>query len=83
MVRVRFHTTADDPRPMFWPIPHPYWVTGQDTMGSFLVAYAESIEQVAQLWPEATNLEVADATAYTFTSRFPCPDWFTLPAQEG
>ena len=27
-------------------------------------------------WPEATDLEIDERTEYTFTDRFPKPDWF-------
>jgi hypothetical protein len=82
MIRVRFFTTAEDYRPVNWPIPHPYWKTGEgeDSYGreaSVIVAYADDADYISRNWPEATDLEVGEVDDYVFTSRFPKPDWFT------
>lgn len=76
MIRARFHANPDDPRPLKWPIKHPYWVTGYGDDYSIIVAYADSEEQILELWPEAAEIESTDADAYQFTDRFPKPDWF-------
>lgn len=77
MLRVRFEANIDDPRPIKWPIKHPYWITGEAGDGSYatVVAYADSEEQIFELWPEAKNLEVQEREVYTFTDRFPKPEW--------
>lgn len=79
MIRCRFKQPMDDPRPITWPIMHPYWVSGEgiDEGGEYhiIVAYADSEEEIVSLWPEATNLDSEEATEYCFTSRFPKPDW--------
>lgn len=28
MLRVRFKANPYDPRPVHWPVKHPYWITG-------------------------------------------------------
>jgi hypothetical protein len=78
MIRARFTVSAEDYRPVVWPIKHPYWCSGYhgDDSGAILVAYADSIEQIKELWPDATNIDVMEAPdQYTFTDRFPKPDW--------
>lgn len=29
MIRARFRVAVDDYRPIKWPLPHPYWCTGE------------------------------------------------------
>lgn len=76
--RIRFQTDSDDPRPVKWPIKHPYWITGEAGDGSYstIVAYADNEGYIYEHWPEAAKLEVAEVEGYQFTSRFPEPDWF-------
>jgi hypothetical protein len=82
--RIRFYTNieacGDDYRPVLWPIPHPYWCSGETENEFVLVAYVESMEQLLAQWPEATNAEVleSDLSHYTFGDRFQQPSWFTL-----
>ena len=79
MVRARFYANIDDPRPINWPIKHPYWVSGYagDESYAIVVAYADGVEYIQANWPEATNIEILEETAqYRFTDRFPKPDWF-------
>lgn len=80
MIKARFYvpTPGGDFRPMKWPIKHPYWCTGWNSDGHpILIAYAESLEEIKELWPEAEDIDVMedDASEYAFTSRFPMPDW--------
>ena len=77
MIRCRFHCNADDPRPVNWPIKHPYWVTGEAGDGSFatVVAYADDEAEVLRNWPDARHLDSMRALAYAFSDRFPKPDW--------
>lgn len=76
MIRVRFEANLDDPRPINWPIKHPYWVTGESDDHAILVAYADNEKYIFSNWPEAQNLEIEEVNEYVFTSRFPKPDWF-------
>lgn len=76
MIRARFVSTADDPRPVEWPIQHPYWITGENDEGLTIVAYADDEAEIRRLWPEADEIDVLDEPdQYTFTDRFPRPEW--------
>ena len=80
MKRIRFHTIAEDWRPINWPIKHPYWKTGESEIDAILVSYADDEDYIYTYWPEATELDVMDEEVeeYTFTDRFPKPDWFEV-----
>lgn len=81
MIRVRFKVDSEDPRPVNWPINHPYWVTGYagETERTILVAYADNQEEILNNWPEAEDIDVLehDIESYAFSDRFPQPQWFT------
>lgn len=78
MIRARFRANEDDYRPVNWPVKHPFWCTGYGDGYSIVVAYADNEAEILINWPEATNIETREATEYTFTSRFPKPDWFEI-----
>lgn len=86
MIRAVFKVLSSDPRPVSWPIPHPYWHTGtwyddypdkDRGSGACIVAYADDVQQLKTLWPDLFALESDDVQDYVFTERFPRPDWFT------
>lgn len=77
MLRVRFHANPDDYRPIHWPVKHPYWCSGSGDDYSVVISYADDVDYILTNWPEATNMDVEEVTDYTFTSRFPKPEWFT------
>lgn len=82
MIRARFHANANDPRPINWPLKHPYWVTGYGEWAgegyATIVAYADDEAEILANWPEAadSDIESIPVDGYTFTDRFPKPDWF-------
>jgi len=76
MLRVRFHANADDYRPVKWPVKYPFWCTGYGDDYSIVIAYVDKVEDIHELWPEATNLDVEESDQITFSSRFPKPDWY-------
>lgn len=78
MLRIRFQANADDPRPVNWPIKHPYWVTGfaGDDSYATVVSYADDEQYIFTNWPEAKNLDAQEVEGYVFSGRFPKPDWF-------
>ena len=82
MLRVRFKTKEEDYRPISWPIKHPYWCTGQGEDYFILVAYADDEDYVMLNWPEAYNLDSEEVTEYTFTDRFPKPEWLKIQQEE-
>jgi hypothetical protein len=75
MLHARFKTSAEDYRPVKWPIDHPYWCSGHGDGYSILVAYVDSEEQLKELWPEAYDIDSEEVAKYVFTSRFPKPEW--------
>lgn len=78
MIRARFKTASlDDYRPMA-VAKHPWWCSGETDTHAIIVAYADDIHQIKNLWPEAEDIEVMEEglSAYTFTSRFRRPEWF-------
>ena len=84
MIRVRFYANLDDPRPINWPIKHPYWVSGETEDYAIVVAYADSEEYILTNWPEARELDVMEENVnkYTFTDRFSKPEWFKVTEDE-
>ena len=77
MMRVRFQANEDDPRPINFPVKHPYWITGYGPDYAIIVSYADDLNYIRKNWPEANNLDILEEEAeYIFTSRFPKPDWF-------
>lgn len=81
MLRVRFTANKSDPRPVKWPIKHPYWVTGETDDAAILVAYVDDLDELAELWPDASEVESEHRSQYTFTDRFPQPLWFKVPGR--
>jgi hypothetical protein len=80
MIRARFHCNCDDPRPVNWPIKHPYWVTGYGEDHAVIVAYADDVAEIMRNWPDATGLEnFGERTDYVFTDRFARPELFKEP----
>lgn len=78
MLRVRFKANSNDPRPINWPIKHPYWVTGYSGDDSYatVVAYADDEQYIFDNWPEAEDLDAEEVNEYFFSDRFPKPKWF-------
>lgn len=77
MYRIRFKTNSADPRPINWPIKHPYWISGYDSDdNTIIISYADSKAYILDNWPEAFDLDVEKVDSYSFSSRFPKPKWF-------
>lgn len=76
MLRVRFRANIDDPRPITWPVKHPYWVSGEGDGFAIVISYADDEEYIRANWPESSHLESEEKEGYTFTDRFPKPAWF-------
>lgn len=77
LLRVRFFVNPEDYRPVVWPINHPYWCSGSTDGNYILVAYVESEEEIMRLWPDAVQIDImSEEEGYTFTDRFPRPDWW-------
>lgn len=80
MIRCRFKLPVEDPRPVHWPLKHPYWISGEgEDFGEeffILIAYADDEAEILTNWPEAVDLDSVGRADYTFTTRFPKPSWF-------
>jgi hypothetical protein len=80
MIRARFHCNCEDPRPVNWPIKHPYWVSGYGEDHAIIVAYADNIDEIKRNWPDSRDFSFVDeALEYVFTDRFARPEWFKEP----
>ena len=75
MIRARFIVALEDYRPVTWPIKRPYWCSGYRASddAAILVAYADSVDEIQELWPEAEHIDILEdgLDKYTFTERFP------------
>lgn len=76
MIRARFYTDEYDWRPVEWPVKYPYWCTGLTFTSNILVAYADDVDYILRLWPEAYDIEWEEVDEIEFSSRFPKPDWY-------
>ena len=78
MKRYRFQLTGNDPRPVNWPIKHPYWCTGYgDYDCPIIVAYGDNDKYITDNWPDAElPLDGEVVKRYEFSGRFPKPEWF-------
>ena len=77
--RHRFKTDPTDYRPVAFPPPGPYWCTGGSGDHSIVVAYLPKGEPLLRWWPDASDVETEEVEVIVFTSRFPCPDWWSPP----
>ena len=76
MKRFRFHCNVDDPRPVNWPVKHPYWITGEGEDYAVVVSYGDDEKYIIENWPDATEIEGDKSDEYFFSDRFPRPEWF-------
>jgi hypothetical protein len=55
----RFQANLEDPRPMTFPPPGPYWITGEGEDYAIVVAYLPPDKHPSdpQFWPEAAEIE--------------------------
>lgn len=86
--RFRFRSwSVDDPRPVTFPPPGPYWITGYGEEGdrefAILIAYlpAAIADEMIDLWPESDGIwwdgyDFQWRDEIAFTSRFPRPTWW-------
>lgn len=75
--RVRFYSTEEDPRPIKFPPPGPFWVSGYTgDYKAILIAWLPKKSDLKEFWPEAEVDEWDDPTPITFSGRFPKPEWW-------
>ena len=76
--KYRFKSDEEDPRPVKWPPPAPFWFSGFDSNdATIVVAYAHSEEEILSFWPDAYGIDViAEESEILFYDRFPRPEWW-------
>lgn len=76
--RHRFQANHDDPRPVIFPPPGPYWITGYagDDSYAIVVAYLPAGDAVTDYWPEAAQIETEERADIIYTDRFQKPEWY-------
>lgn len=76
--RVRFFSTAEDPRPIAFPPPGPYWISGytSEENTAILIAFLPKKSDLTKYWPEAEVDEWYGKMPIIFTDRFPRPDYW-------
>lgn len=74
--RHRFKANLDDPRPVKFPPPGPWWCSGEGDGYSIVVCYLPYRVSVLEYWPEARDIDSEVRDKITYTDRFPKPDWF-------
>ena len=71
MIRARFFVEKKkcdgDYRPLIWPIQYPYWCTGENDRFFILVAYVNDMDELMNLWPEASDVYII----YNYMCYFP------------
>lgn len=73
-MRHRFRANVDDPRPILWPPPGPFWITGESDTHATVVAYLPKGMSPSDLtlWPEAEDVDSTPApNGPEFSGRFP------------
>lgn len=76
MVRSRFYVDIEDYRPVKWPIRYPYWCSGFSDEGWIIIAYTDNEDEIYELWPEASNIDIEEVAEIKFSKRFPKPSWY-------
>jgi hypothetical protein len=76
LLRVRFKANSEDPRPIKWPVEHPYWISAEGDGYAIVISYANDEDYILENWPEAHDLDSERVDGYRFTDRFLKPDWF-------
>jgi hypothetical protein len=75
-IRYRFHCNEEDPRPVIFPPPGPWWCTGFGEDYALVVAYLPVEIPLTKYWPEATEVESTEEDGINFSERFPVPSWW-------
>jgi len=74
--RYRFHANLDDPRPILFPPPGPWWESGFSDDYAIVIAYLPPSIKLKKYWPEATKIDYSEEDKIEFTDRFPRPKWW-------
>jgi hypothetical protein len=74
--RYRFQANLEDPRPVIFPPPGPWWCTGTSDAYSTVVAYLPVDVDLKKYWPEAEDITYTDYDDIVYSDRFPKPSWY-------
>lgn len=74
--RYRFHANEDDPRPVKFPPPGPWWCSGSGDGYSIVICYLPPKVKLTTYWPEAKKVDYTEETELSFSDRFPKPVWW-------
>jgi hypothetical protein len=83
--RYRFHANEKDPRPIQFPPPGPYWLSGWGVGPrgyAVVVAWLPEHVPLQDWWPDAEQVEFTEEGPPRWFDRFPKPDWYTGPEHE-
>ena len=82
MRRFRFKVPGDDGRPMKFPPEGPFWITGYGEDVVVVVAFSPDEETLTSeaRWPDAIEIDDGGEQGISFSSRFPAPEWWDVPA---
>ena len=71
--------SVEDERPLIFNERYPWWCTGygEDSQSEYavIVVYLPENEDVYKYWDDAFNIDFEEREDFTFTSRFPKPEW--------
>ena len=81
-VRYRFRANGGDPRPVAFPPPGPYWVSGYSDRWAIIVAFLPRGIRPRQYWPEAREIDGEAVEEIIFYDRFPRPSWWDGEGRE-
>jgi hypothetical protein len=83
MMRVRFLVPGSY-QPVNWPVEKPYWCTGSNSEGNYVVAYVESLDELMCNWPDAFEIDVMEEglTTFQYSSRMSKPEFMEQGALE-
>lgn len=81
MRRFRFYVPGEDGRPLTFPAPGPFWITGHSDIHTVVVAYCPDQETLTSkaYWPDAEDIDDGGEQEITFSARFPKPSWWEAP----
>ena len=73
-----FKIPGDDGRPMTFPPPGPFWITGSNDTHVTVVAYLPIGSEVTDqaLWPDAEDIDAEVKDTIQYTDRFRKPEWW-------
>lgn len=75
MILATFKTRSTTFEPTGGKPKHPYWCTHMAADYYAVRSYADSVEEIMRLWPDAYNIRSKNANDYIFDAIFKQPKW--------